>query len=50
MVNALYVESVCVENPAVRKLFPFSDFGRVVNKEVSILVVVSINWPVEIIS
>ena len=50
VVNALYVESFCVENPAVRKLFAFSDFGRVVNKEVYILVFVNINWPVEIIS
>ena len=39
-----------MENPAVRKLFAFSDSGRLVNKEVSILFVVNVNWPVEIIS
>ena len=44
------MESFCLEDPTVRKLFAFSDFGRVVNKEVYILVVVNINWPVEIIS
>ena len=49
-VYALYLESFCVENPAVRKHFAFSDSGRVVNKEVTILVVVNVNWPVEIIS
>ena len=39
-----------MENPLVRKLFAFSDSGRVVSKEVSVLVVVNVNWLVEIIS
>ena len=49
-VYALYLESFCVENPLVRKFFAFSDSGRVVSKEVSVLVVVNVNWLVEIIS